>query len=115
MNPLLSTVHKWLDGAYAVGIIESSADELIAKRNTPDIHWLDMGDYDDSWFADPFVAKVDDKEIELLVEEFVVAEKKGRLSKIVVNREDYTVRSVTPILSQSTHLSYPQPVMNGGG
>lgn len=114
MNSLLSMVHKWLDGAYAVGIMESSPDDIIAKDGIPEIHWLDMGDYDDSWFADPFVIRVDDKEIELLVEEFVVAEKKGRLSRIVVDRVDYKVLSVTPILSQSTHLSYPHLIISGG-
>lgn len=113
MTSPYTLMHKWLDGAYCVGIVETPADQLIAAGSVPEIHWIDTGS-DDTWLADPFITSVNDNEITMLVEEYVVAKNKGILSKIKVDRKSYRLLEKTPILILPTHLSFPYPIETGG-
>lgn len=113
MGKISTLMHKWLDGAYCVGIMENSASDIITNKKVPEIHWV-KADTDDTWMADPFIIDSTKDKITLLVEEYVVAENKGRLSKIVVDRKTYKVIEKETILTLPTHLSFPLPVEIGG-
>lgn len=108
-----SFLHKWLDGAYCIGIVEASAESIICSGRLPEIHWV-RTDNDDTWFADPFIISATDDVITLLAEEYVVADKKGRLSKVSVDRHTYRIISSAVILELPTHLSFPYPIEHEG-
>jgi len=108
-----SFLHKWLDGAYCIGIVEASAESIINSGRLPEIHWVQT-DNDDTWLADPFIISATPDVITLLAEEYVVAENKGRLSKVLVDRHTYKVISSTTILELPTHLSFPYPISHEG-
>lgn len=113
MSGLSTFFHKWLDGAYCVGIVEAGADEIVKSGKLPDIHWIETPD-DNTWMADPFIIGADYDTVTLLVEEYVVAQNKGRLSKIAVDRHAWRLISSEPILELPTHLSFPYPVSADG-
>ena len=113
---LIAKLHKLVDGAYFVGIVDNannvlSNSELHIKL---DIRWIDMGAHVDTWFADPFILKADERTITLLVEEYEYTTCKGILSEILIDRKSYKLLNVRPILRQVTHLSYPYFVKENG-
>ena len=61
----------------------------------------------DRCFADPFVLDANDKEIQLLVEEIRRKEPKGRIRKLVVDRQTLTIKEEVVLLEIETHLSFP--------
>lgn len=93
---------------YEIGfaVIE---DSFLTSSVFPKIHWLDTPFVKDSWFADPFLLSVSDDRIQVFVEEFFYKEEKGRLSLLDIERHGtrYVLKTVTPLLSLSTHLSFP--------
>lgn len=109
-------LHKWFDGAYYVGVVEN-ADAVLAhlgKDCQLHINWINLKNYKGGWFADPFILNANDKTITLLVEEYEYTTNKGILSEIVVDRKDFSLLSVRPILKQDTHLSYPYYIFDNG-
>ena len=72
-------------------------------------------DWDKSrWFADPFVLDVTPLEVVLLVEEFSYRIGKGRIAKIVVDRQSMEVKDVKIVLELPTHLSFPAILRKDG-
>lgn len=59
------------------------------------------------WFADPFILDFNDKEIELLVEEYDLNIKRGRIARIVVDKKRNVISECHIVLDQPTHLSFP--------
>ena len=66
------------------------------------------------WYADPFILDVTAEEIIVLVEEFTYSVNKGRLAKLVIDKNSYKVRSEKIILELTTHLSFPAILRIGG-
>ena len=66
------------------------------------------------WFADPFILDVTPTHIILLVEEFVNATAKGRIARLTISRNDYTLQRNDTLLDLDTHLSFPTIVRQGG-
>ena len=92
------------ESAWLLGICENGFDDL--KKNR--IHWISNGKYDGKkWFADPFILDYDEKKIRLLVEEFDYKLHRGRIAKLIVNREKWVVDECKIILDLPTHLSFP--------
>lgn len=106
---MLNTIRKIrgvLQSSYwNIGFVEEDIKEVL-NANHLHIHWLHHP-YKDRWFADPFFLHVDDHHIILLAEEFRYQDKKGRLSKLVVNRDDYHLEALKVILEEPHHLSFP--------
>lgn len=61
---------------------------------------------DDRWFADPFILKVTDHELTLLVEAFSIKEQKGNIAKIVVDRKRLEITRCHTVL-EGKHFSFP--------
>ena len=92
---------------WNIGFIESSIDDIINNISfQPVIHWL-KHPYHDRFFADPFILKVTDEKIEVLVEEFFYAKWKGEISLLTISRRDYRLIHRKTLLKLDTHLSFP--------
>ena len=72
----------------------------------PEIKWL-KSDYTEGWFADPFLLKENDSEIEVLVEEYNYASCKGRIDLLTVDKSDYKLKDIKVLLETDHHLSFP--------
>lgn len=73
------------------------------------VKWLDLGDYKEGWFADPFIYYYDSNSVVLFAEEFVYKSQKGRLSQLDISIKGgrYVLERVKTILELPTHLSFP--------
>lgn len=91
----------------AVGFLSKSDLHLPTMVRFEKIQWLDIGQYNEGWFADPFFLSVNNTIIELLVEEYIYKSSKGRLSKLSITRDGYKLLKREVVLELSTHLSYP--------
>lgn len=60
---LKAKLHALFDGAYYVGIVENAKKVIdnVEQDGHLDIHWINLGNYKGSWFADPFILDVDEK------------------------------------------------------
>lgn len=59
------------------------------------------------WYADPFILDVTSDNIIVLVEEFTYNINRGRLAKLIIDKNTYKLKSEKIILDLSTHLSFP--------
>lgn len=95
---------KCLNVYWNIGFIEKT-DNLLEK-STWDIHWMQHS-YKNRWFADPFILKITDHEIIVLVEEFYDPIQRGRISKLTIDKTNYTLKKIDVILELNSHLSFP--------
>ncbi len=105
MYKIKKNVSGYLKGRWNIGFIDFD-ENLIWKEPLGKIYWLKHA-YKDRWFADPFILSVTDSEIEVLVEEFYDPIDRGRISKLVIDKNSYTLKKCIPILELDTHLSFP--------
>lgn len=61
----------------------------------------------EKWFADPFILDYNDREIVLLAEEMDYQLGRGRIARLLIDRETNTITDVKILLDLSTHLSFP--------
>ena len=59
------------------------------------------------WYADPFILDINDKTIEVLVEEYTYSIGKGRIARISIDKKTLELLSEKIILELPTHLSFP--------
>lgn len=102
---------KSLDVSWNIGFIEMDTDFL--SKDTWKIQWM-KHTHKNSWFADPFILRVTDKEIIVLVEEFYDPIKRGRLSKLTIDKTSYELKKVDVILELGSHLSFPAIFRSNG-
>lgn len=85
-------------------------DIAIAKfdesLNISEVNWI-RNDFQDRWFADPFILQDSEKETILLVEDYVYGSFKATLSKLVVDKTTMRIVDRSSILELDTHLSFP--------
>lgn len=65
------------------------------------------------WYADPFILDYDEKEIVLLVEDYSDSDKKGKISRLTIDRDSMKLKDVRVVLKLDTHLSFPVIARNG--
>lgn len=97
---------RYTEFKWTVGVAEYDPETILDNDKKLKIHWI-KGAPETSWFADPFILSETDSHIVLLVEEYVYATRKGRISKLVVNRHSWELEQVIPIVDIPTHLSFP--------
>ena len=102
---LKTQIKKLTAERWNVGFIQNSTEDIINGK-TIDVKWI-IHKYKNSWFADPFVLEVTEKEIILLVEEFYRPINKGRISKLTIDRATNVLLKCDVILELPTHLSFP--------
>ena len=96
--------HKICQSVWAIGFIESDIDDILAGKPYQ-IKWVDVPA--DCWYADPFILKVTDNIIELLVEKWSYEEEKGSITKMIIDRNSNKIIDSKDILKLDTHLSFP--------
>ena len=96
-----SIVAHW----WKLAIIENSIKGVIENE---DLRFINVKyPFLNRWYADPFILDYDDQEIILLVEDFSDADKKGKISKLVIDRKSMTIKDVRIVLELDSHLSFP--------
>ena len=95
-------------GKYNIGFIDGDLQSVIENREIK-VNWL-RHKYKDRWFADPFILDVTDNEIIVLVEEWYDPIKRGRISKLTIDRQTFELKHLKVVLQLDSHLSFPMIV-----
>ena len=74
--------------------------------NPVNIRWMKHG-YKDRWFADPFIVDETADTFIILAEEYMRDDRKARLAKLVVSKDDCKLLNNETVLNLDTHLSFP--------
>lgn len=105
--------NKLISWRYSIGFAIYSDEIVLDKTFFPKVHWI-KGVPCDRWFADPFILSVSPQEIKVLVENYSYKEKKANISIISVDRNSYRLKSISPLLVLSDHLSFPAYFIQDG-
>ncbi len=92
---------------WEVAFIQESIEEIVSNKN---IHFVSIHNpfyCEYSCFADPFILDVNENFIYLLVEAMKVANPKGIIAKLTIDRQTLTIVDVHVILDEPWHLSFP--------
>lgn len=100
-----SLIHYLQFNKWNLAFIEESLDDIV-KTKTIKVHYL-KGNNRKQWFADPFILDVTPTTIVCLVEELSYKTMRGRIAKLVIDRNTYKLQSIKIILDLPTHLSFP--------
>ena len=107
---LLKTLYqKSQESIWKIGFIQNSLDGIL---NNEPLQIKYISSPSDRWWADPFILDVTEREITLLVEEFIYKRKRGTIAKLVIDKESFAVKSDEEILVLDTHLSFPAILRN---
>lgn len=90
---------------YNIGFIDGSLQSVLDGEPIK-VNWL-KHHYKDRWFADPFIMDVTDSDIIVLVEEWNDHIQYGRISKIVVDKKTFMLKSLKVMIDDGTHMSFP--------
>jgi hypothetical protein len=93
------------DERWNIGFICNDLDSVM-NGDAIRVNWV-KHHYKDSWFADPFILDVTDTDIILLVEEWYKPIRRGRISKLVIDRNTFVLKDIQVVLQLDTHLSFP--------
>lgn len=97
---------KFLIGAWNIGIMESSIDQVFQDPGHLKIRWL-KHKYRDRFFADPFLLGQDDKYYYILAEEYLFYDDRGKITCLTVDKKTMQLVRKEIILDEEHHLSYP--------
>lgn len=89
--------------------IATKNDDLSLKN----IKWMKHS-YKDRWFADPFIIDDTEDAYVVLVEEFMHSTRQGRLARLTVSKDSFSLLKNETILDIATHLSFPNPIVIDG-
>lgn len=76
------------------------------------ITWIE-NPFKDRWFADPFILSDSEATMEVLVEEWKYTEKRGCISKVIIDKASKKIIKATRVLVLDTHLSFPNIIREG--
>lgn len=94
------------DTKYNIGFVDGSLKDIIEGSRSIKVNWLNHP-YKNRWFADPFILEVTDNEIWALVEEWYDPIHRGRISKLVIDKQTYKLKDILVLLELESHLSFP--------
>ena len=97
---------------YTIGIADFD-ERVIEMGYVPQVNWI-KDNYKLGWFADPFILRVTEDEFVLLVEEYVYKLGRGIISQVKIDRNDYSIKNITPIINTGYHLSFPSYYRKNG-
>ena len=105
MNLIKRLSNRLTKVQWNIGFIDYHSDNFFSSEKVK-IKYLKHS-YKNKWFADPFILDITKDKIILFVEEFDEIINKGRIAKLVVNRQNYRLESMKIILDLKSHLSFP--------
>lgn len=97
---------------WDIGFIQNSLGEIL-QGNEIEVRWM-KHKLKDSWFADPFIMDIDDKEIHVLAEEFYKPINRGRIARLIIDRNTLELKHKDVVLELPTHLSFPAIIRQDG-
>lgn len=100
-----STVHNLKFNKWNLAFIEEGLDDIV-KSKLIKVHYM-KGNNRHQWFADPFILDVTSDRIICLVEELSYKTMRGRIAKLIIDRQNYKLLSSEILLDLPTHLSFP--------
>lgn len=103
---------RFTDRHWTIGFLENSLDSILSGESLR-VNWL-KHNYNDRWFADPFILDVGNNFIYLLVEEYYMPISRAYISKLTINKNTYELVKTEPVLKLQTHLSYPAIIRRDG-
>lgn len=106
----MNFIKRFTIQTYNIGIVNS--DILENGIMSGDIMWL-KHKYKDRFFADPFLWFRDELYYYILVEEMCFYEEYGKITLLIVNKNDFSLKSKKVIIEKSFHLSFPFCEENG--
>lgn len=90
---------------WNIALCDTPVEDLLQGKEMK-LRWL-KHEHSGGWFADPFILSANDREVEFLVEEFVYADRKGCISRLVADRKSMELKEIHPVLDIGCHLSFP--------
>ena len=103
---LIRKIYKELTSVHwEIGFLDNTLEGIVNGEELK--LTLVTHNYPNSWFADPFILEVTDDIIIVLVEEVTKKIRKGRITKLVIDRRTNHVVEKKIILERSGHLSFP--------
>ena len=113
MNIIRKLYKKTVAIRWNLGFIESDLGDIVEGKDY-NVRYL-KHNYNDRWFADPWLLSVDDNTIKVLVEEKKYGEnQKGYISLMTVDRENYQLIDLKTALRLPSHLSFPAILRENG-
>ena len=97
---------------YNIGFVEGTLHSVIGGAPIK-VNWL-KHHYKDRWFADPFILDVTDAEIAVLAEEWYDPIQRGRISKLIIDRKTFELKSLKVLIDDGSHMSFPAIERIGG-
>lgn len=94
------------DQNWNIGFSEDTIETLFVNKALGKVQWM-KHNYHDRFFADPFILETTEKTIILLAEEFIFAESKGKIVRLIIDKKDKKLLERIIVLDLDTHLSYP--------
>ena len=91
---------------WTVGVADFDPKAILDPKSKLKIHWV-KHHCRESWFADPFILSITEDYVYILVEEFIYSLNRGRISRLKVNRHNWKLERIDPIIEQKTHMSFP--------
>lgn len=91
---------------WTIGIADYNEKSILTPGSKLNIHWVKHS-INESWFADPFILSVTEDFVYLLVEQFFYSNNKGIISRLKIDRKEWKLLSIEPVIELSTHLSFP--------
>lgn len=108
MSTIRKILQRYVLQDWNIAIAERN-DDLSLKN----IRWM-KHNYNDRWFADPFIIDDTEDAYIVLVEEYMHATRLGRLARLTVSKKDCCLLKNETILDIETHLSFPNPIIVDG-
>lgn len=90
---------------YNIGFIDGDLQAVMDGKPIK-VNWM-KHHYKDRWFADPFILDVTDNEIIVLVEEWYDPIKRGRISKLTIDKQTFELKNLKVMIENDFHLSFP--------
>ena len=105
------TLKQLIRPRWQIGIVENSLEGIVNGEELR-VQWP-SNPFHDRWFADPFVLSVNGNEVTLLVEDYRYKDDRGRISRIIVDKERNSIVSCKTILDGG-HYSFPAIMKKDG-
>lgn len=100
-----SQLKKLILQHWNIGFTETPIEDILEGKSIQ-YRWM-RHNYENRWFADPFLLDVTETDYIVLAEDFEDSRGYAVISKLVVDRGSLELKEVKQLLNRGTHLSFP--------
>lgn len=113
MNLFNKIADKLFIKQWSIGLARVNMEQIISSKNlTPDYKWLPIGNIK-RFYADPFIFKNTDGNINVIYEDYSVDDQYGKISLTSLD-ENFRPVFTKEMLDTGSHLSYPNVFLEEG-